>query len=853
MANFCQPILRRKIFMKKVLSLALALAMVLSLGVVALADENGEEGVLAGFDNEVLNVEDEDEKDEDEKDEDEKDEDEDEVKEEEYEEEYEDDGSLWDLDLDNLLTGPTTGGGWVNSVDIGGGYAGIVATTWQPPFFAAGNFLAGPAAGVTTITWDNGAAWVGAGTFSPIAGQGAVQNISTAAHATNTDYINFQVQLSENNSGFIREIAIPATALNPRTVAPNAATAVTIWQRPHGASWVPTGTNFTAPAQSVLGNPITTTQLEVLAGFIPGSVTATVDFTHAALANQLDFGNHTLALRPTPAVGAVTAVNQPGLRAVPTPATPVQNWFTVTGARVLDGTDNAARQVVVDFQIGAGAPTVATTVYAAFGGNTLVIPINLGFDELNRTIFAGRTQNNRHQFVGSFTYGGTGASLARWNALPVGTVLSISNIADLNGLNPRTATGTLRIDGGVGTATRTVTITLHTVAGTGVVFPAHFTLNRTQPGVPNEVFFTNSTNPQLRVVPNAVAQVVPTQGQVPNNWRVDGISASGELRIQLYLSRLLNMTGDDVHRITVIPSDFTWRIPNTAIPGMTGGGFQTEQNWEVRANQLLGEAGSIPATLLNEPFALRSVHFERTSLRTTRTVNMSGTIRDVEWHWGSQNMAIRVRTPEFMARTGTTTVEFDLNMAVTGASNRLVGRATLDVANERVYVYENQEFIDPSRTEYLRAEDTIRQIDIYAGEGVTFRRNITRGQSIYVQAEMATHDAWDELFRNHAELVDIIVIHHAGMAHAASAVTIDRPNTYFVYDAERRLIGTTADNDLPFSGIYFLTTAQIDIGGATLPEDPAGAAPELQDPNVPVTGGDGGASNNVNLNPGTGR
>ncbi|MCL2857420.1 MAG: hypothetical protein FWE19_06860 [Oscillospiraceae bacterium] len=534
---------------------------------------------------------------------------------------------------------------------------------------------------------------------------------------------------------------------------------------------------------------------------------------------------------------------------------PDLTWFrfhrAVINADYFDG--DFARVRIYYSLIEESLPPFNQQVRLWLGHPNIIITLNMMLaDEVHR-IYAGRP-NPRDRWTGELTFSGTPEEEARWNSLPPGTVLSISSISNLPTDDQRQATGTIRINSGSG-LTRNVTIIVYSMTGTTNIYNAHFVLNHTQPNVPIHVFRLNS---HVTVVP--CEAVVMGGGQVPNNWRVDGLSASGELRLQRELNNIRTMTGDDYYRIPILPSDFTWRIPNSAIPGQTGTGFQTEQNWEVRASELLSAVATVPntqetaATLLNVPTALRNVHFERTTLRTTRTVNMRGTIRDVEFHWGGNpHMAIRIRTPEFMARTGTTTVEFDLNMAVTGQSNRMVGRASFDVANNRVYVYENQEFIDPSRREYLRAEDTIRQIDIYAGEGVTFRRNITRGQSVYVQAQMATHDAWDELFRNHTELVDIILVHHAGMEHAASSVRIDRPQTYFVYDSERRLIGTTADGDLPFSPVYFLTTAMIEIGGATLPEDPAGAAPELQDPNVPVTGGDGGASNNVNMNPPTGR
>jgi len=450
---------------------------------------------------------------------------------------------------------------------------------------------------------------------------------------------------------------------------------------------------------------------------------------------------------------------------------------------------------------------------------------------------------------------GTVAERNAFEQLPNGTILVISNISEPGNVNPRTASGTITFHSGTG-LTRHVSIVVNTMSGTI--------------DIPNAVFTAADTNYNIQIGSWVLGTHITVRPHVapaptfhvPNTWRIDGLSASGERRFQEELNNIPTITGDAYHRIPMLPSHFTWRIPNAEIPGLSGTGFQTGQDWQESADVLLhraqrpGDATSA-ATILDVPSSLRLIHFDRVQLRTTRTVGMSGTIRDVEFHQSANpHVALRIRTPEFMVRTGTNHVAFDLNMSVTGASNRFLGRAAFDVANTRVYVRENQQFIDPHRREYLRAEDTIRNIDIYAGEGVTFRRNITRGQDLYVQASLATHDAWETFFQDHSELVDIILIHHTGMAHAASTVSIERPRTYYVFNSDRELIGTTADDDLPFSPVYFLTTSVIDIGGSTLPgEAPAGDGNGTGTDwtNIPGTGGDGGGSINVNYNPGTGR
>jgi len=380
----------------------------------------------------------------------------------------------------------------------------------------------------------------------------------------------------------------------------------------------------------------------------------------------------------------------------------------------------------------------------------------------------------------------------------------------------------------------------------------------------HELFnMTNGThtvrNVQLVTAPAVVAGQI---GQVPNGWRIDGVSDLGDLsgRIDLLLVEG-EMTGDAARFIPVMPSDFTWRVPNPS-----GSGFTTFSNWRdiPDSHRPVGMSENAFFAMENNSAALRTQHFDRVTLRSTRTTGMNGTIRDVGFHYSNgrrlgdgtvADMAIRIRTVEFMTRTGDNHVEFDLNLAVTGSANRPLGRVAINVRNNELFVYDNQEFIDPTTTDFITADDTIRNLEIYAGAGVYFTRNITSGQSLYIAADLATHDGFESLFQQHAELVDIIEVHAStGWTTAQVRTRIDRGDVLFVYDAERRLIGTTADRNLPFSTVYFLTNAQVNLGGT----GDGGTDAPVEDNNdsdfdgVPGTGGDV-APPNANFNPGTGR
>ena len=328
-------------------------------------------------------------------------------------------------------------------------------------------------------------------------------------------------------------------------------------------------------------------------------------------------------------------------------------------------------------------------------------------------------------------------------------------------------------------------------------------------------------------------------GVIPTNWRVYQYTGGlfGDIG-EIYLPR---MTGDAYNReIQFRPIDFQWQYRNAQGRWIT-----------VPASDLAGRLAGVD---LEWPGAMRAVHFNNAnaSLVVGRTSGMDGTIRDVTLHHATganANSAIRVRTPQFMTRVGNNDVAFDVSMRIVNRSF-LLGRVVTVVGNDRTWVHSDNDWVAPTHQEYLRAEETLRNVEIYAGEGVTFTRNMTANVSIYVAAALWTDYAADELFQQHQELVDIIDIHHNGFNVAGVHAEIDRDNVYFVYNAQRQFIGTTAER-LPFSTRYYLTTAQINLGG----EVPNGEAP-AEEPNgeVPDLGGDAGSgSTNVNHNPGTGR
>ncbi|MCL2580147.1 MAG: hypothetical protein FWE32_09000 [Oscillospiraceae bacterium] len=351
---------------------------------------------------------------------------------------------------------------------------------------------------------------------------------------------------------------------------------------------------------------------------------------------------------------------------------------------------------------------------------------------------------------------------------------------------------------------------------------------------------------------------VPTGNivNIPSNWTVDGLTLNGEIAIEAALAATSNfsITGDDNQILAVLRPDwFTWRVPaNALVQGANG--WETEVLWNTLAN---ANANNVNAATGVSLTSLRSTHFNRASLRTTRTVGFSNAVRDVRLLFTNNQARIQIRSVEFLTITGDRDVEFDLSLAITGSSTARMGRAWGTIANEEIEVWDDQEFIDPTHQQFITADGTVRNLEIYAGNNMSVRRNITSGQELYIATELATHDdVFSDLFREHADLIDIIRVHTStGWGAAGITVSFDTSDTLFVFGGpQRQLLGTTDDNNLPMSNYYFLARSLINLGGAA----DGGTDAPVEDNNdsdfdgVPGTGGDV-APPNANFNPGTGR
>ena len=298
------------------------------------------------------------------------------------------------------------------------------------------------------------------------------------------------------------------------------------------------------------------------------------------------------------------------------------------------------------------------------------------------------------------------------------------------------------------------------------------------------------------------------------------------------------LRADQVTRLRLTPSMFQWE---QRVPGTNRWDTPTTNN----ANMI------VTRTIAEE------VTFSMVRTRNTATALQSPDI----WVRTANGQAyLRMRTIDVINRTGTRDGHFDLRAQTrhgTGSTQRtaIVLSTDFTYGTERSWVYDGDGtfYRGNDLTQYIRAGETIRNVEIYAGAGVYVRTHMARNQNVYVHATVAMSPAAEELFLRHAALDTIITMYNVGLNRPA--VTVDLTsfgtNSFFVFNAAGTFIGTTADPRLPWSDVFYLTTEMIDLGiGVGDVEEPAY---EGFEPAVPGGGAPEAAEVNVNFNPGTGR
>lgn len=171
------------------------------------------------------------------------------------------------------------------------------------------------------------------------------------------------------------------------------------------------------------------------------------------------------------------------------------------------------------------------------------------------------------------------------------------------------------------------------------------------------------------------------------------------------------------------------------------------------------------------------------------------------------------------------------------------------VENEVTEVYGDYDSVDTSSGQVAEAMEFNSKIEVDLGNGVTIHTKMFKGKKYYGTATRDADEDADIVFKKYPDVDNVVILKTVGLNSTGDVVKLDVDySDYYVYDKDMNYIGQS-NQMLPYSTRYYLANRKLDVTDDSDAEE--GDAPEESGGN-PETGGDGGAANNANANPGTG-
>jgi len=242
----------------------------------------------------------------------------------------------------------------------------------------------------------------------------------------------------------------------------------------------------------------------------------------------------------------------------------------------------------------------------------------------------------------------------------------------------------------------------------------------------------------------------------------------------------------------------------------------------------------------NVPTALSSSHLSNAKITVKKKVTKGSSVLDVvELKKDSPRMYIKVKFVE--EYVSTSDQDFDFTVYLAKKSSKIDNTEIQiygTMKNTEILVDDNDEEVDLSDSAYAKADGYIKNIKIDTGNDLYVNAKMFDGKKYYAKSSVEVTAADDAVMNAYPEIQVIYTLNSINLNSSGNTVTFAISDKYYVYSADGKYLGTTADK-LAFSSKYYLANAQIDMSGAEVAEteEPTDdSEPEVID--NPVMGGD---------------
>lgn len=223
----------------------------------------------------------------------------------------------------------------------------------------------------------------------------------------------------------------------------------------------------------------------------------------------------------------------------------------------------------------------------------------------------------------------------------------------------------------------------------------------------------------------------------------------------------------------------------------------------------------------------------------------SNVIEEIKFDSDSTSAYILIDFVEYFVSTSEQDVDVTIYLAKSGSRRR---STDLDIAgtmaNEEETVDAGDDYIDTSDGLVVEAEEYVRAIEMYLGNGVYAKLNMFKNKKYYGVA-LNTYDTTDAtIMDQYREIDNVVHMRTVNVSGSGTVVYFDMDSSYYVYGADGTYLGLSSEQ-VPYSDKYYFATSRITINGETETELETEIGTEIDNINN-VTGGENITTQNPN-------
>lgn len=187
----------------------------------------------------------------------------------------------------------------------------------------------------------------------------------------------------------------------------------------------------------------------------------------------------------------------------------------------------------------------------------------------------------------------------------------------------------------------------------------------------------------------------------------------------------------------------------------------------------------------------------------------SNVIDDIAFGSDSQSAYVHIKFVEYFVSVNEQDVDVTIYLAKSGSRRRGTDlNIAGTMANEVETVDAGDDYIDTSEGIVAKANDYVRAIEMYLGNGVYAKLNMFKSKKYYGVA-LNTYDTTDvDIMNQYPEISNVVHLRTVNLSGRSTVIYFDLDSNYYVYGSDGAYLGLSSEQ-VPYSDKYYFATSRI--------------------------------------------